>query len=115
MPKRETPMSEAPPAKRRATLGSWLDRLLIGAVGLIIVWFGGRLEMLTNTVQRLCETMSANGVEIKSANMRIDRLQFEQDQLKTGFETYLREDRQKFYLVAKPRTAQTEEPIPGRH
>ena len=101
--------------ERRATLGSWLDRLLIGAVGLIIVWFGGRLEMLTSTVQRLCETMSANGVEIKSANMRIDRLQFEQDQLKTGFETNLREDRQKFYLVAKPRAAQTEEPIPGRH
>ena len=44
--------------ERRATLSSWLDRILIGAVGLIIVWFGGRLEKLTNTVQRLCETMS---------------------------------------------------------
>ena len=100
---------------RRATLGPWLDRILIGAVGLIIVWFGGKLEMLNATVQRLCETMAANGVEIKSANMRIDRLQFEQDSLKTSYETQLREDRQKFYLVAKPRTAQTEEPIPGKH
>jgi hypothetical protein len=99
----------------RGSLGSWLDRILIGAVGLIIVWFGGKLEMLNTTVQRLCETMAANGVEIRSANQRIDRLQFEQDALKTSYETNLREDRQKFYLVAKPRTAQTEEPVPGRH
>ena len=101
--------------ERRTTLSSWLDRILIGSVALIILWFGGRMEKLTDTVQTLCETMAANGVEVKTINLRLDRLQFEQDTLKTGFETYLREDRQKFYLVAKPRTAQTEEPLPGKH
>ena len=101
--------------ERRATLGYWLDRLLIGSVGLIIIWFGGKLEMLTTTVQQLCVTMAANGVEIRSANQRIDRLQFEQDGLKESYENHLREDRQKFFLVAKPRAAQTEEPIPGKH
>ena len=46
------------PRGRRATLGSWLDRILIGAVGLIIVWFGGKLEMLNTTVQQLCAIIS---------------------------------------------------------
>jgi hypothetical protein len=99
----------------RATLGSLLDRLLIGSVGLIIIWFGGKLEMLTTTVQQLCVTMAANGEQLRAANIRIDRLQFEQDTFKESYENYLREDRHKFFLVAKPRAAQTEEPIPGKH
>lgn len=102
--------------ERRATLGPWLDRILIGSVGLIILWFGGELKNLTKTVQDLCVTMAANQVELRVANQQAERNRLDIDKLRADYETHLREDRQKFYLVAKPRSAPVEEEYrPSKH
>ena len=100
--------------ERRSTLGPWLDRILIGSVGAIIIWFGGELRDLTKTVQTLCVTMASNGVEVKNINQRLDRQQLELDEVKRTQEVHLREDRQKFYLVTRPRSGQTEQEHPPR-
>ena len=72
----------------RATLGSWLDRIVIGAVGLIIIWFVGKLEMLTTTVQQLCVTMAANGEQLRSANQQGERNRVDIDKLRADYETH---------------------------
>lgn len=73
--------------ERRSTLGVWLDRIIIAAVGYIIFSFGNRVEDLTKKVGSMAESMAAIVSEIKFTNEKTD-------QLNTRFEKHLEEDRQ---------------------
>jgi hypothetical protein len=67
-------------------IGDWADKILIGAVGAIFIWFGMKVNTLTDKVQALCETMSALTVEMSNNKSETDRL-------RADFAAHVREDR----------------------
>lgn len=78
------------PTERRsdANLSMWIDRALIGAVGVIFIYFGTRVEALTQKVGNLAETMASVASEIKFTNEKTD-------QLCVRFEKHLEDERLK--------------------
>jgi hypothetical protein len=72
--------------RRTATLGVWLDRLLIGAIGMIFIYFGNKIDELTKKVGALAENMASVATEIKYTNQKTDTLN-------VRFEQHLEEER----------------------
>lgn len=66
--------------ERRDTLGVWLDRLLIAAIGCIFIYFGTRVEKLTDKVGSLAENMATIVAEIKFTNEKTEKLERRLDQ-----------------------------------
>ena len=71
--------------RRRMGVSDWADKLLIGAVGAIFIWFGTKVNTLTDKVQVLCETMSALTVEMSNTKAETDRL-------RADFSAHVKED-----------------------
>ena len=78
----------APTSERRAMgLGEWTDKIVIVSLGCIFIWFGSKVETLTDKVQTLCETMAAITVELRSTKDETTRL-------RDDFQAHVKEDQQ---------------------
>lgn len=89
----------APTSERRAMgLGEWTDKIVIVSLGCIFIWFGSKVETLTDKVQTLCETMAAITVELRSTKDETTRLRDDFQAHVKEDQQHAREDRQKVPL-----------------
>ena len=87
--------------RRKMTLGDWMDRLLIGAVAAIFIWFGTRIEHLTTKVENLLQAMATTVAKQDSADKRIDYVEKHIATIEEDMKDHFKEDRSRFGRMAK--------------
>ncbi len=83
--------------KRRLTFGDVADRLLIAAVGLILLFVGKKMDKMSDQIEALLQTVTATVTKQEASEKRVDRIERDMDE-------HFREDRDRFHVLAPGRT-----------
>lgn len=90
----ETVANEA--RSRKMGLSEWLDRLLIGAVAAIFIWFGTRIDNLSIKVESLLTAMATTIAKQDSTDKRIEANEKHIDMVESDLKEHFKEDRARF-------------------
>ena len=77
------------------TFGSWIDKIVVLLLTGVLVWFGRKVDTMTDSIVELKTTMA--GVIV-----RLDETRKETDDLRKDFNEHTKEDRQRSFIFGGP-------------
>lgn len=82
--------------RRRLTFGDVADRLLIAAVGAILLFVGHKMDKMSDQIEQLLQTVTRTVSKQESSEKRIDSLEGE-------VREHFKEDRERFSRIGAAR------------